>query len=93
MGAAFFSPHRAIEVVSLRTAVGGGSLPGQTVPSWGVSVRLSSADAAAASLRLGEPPILTRIVDDAVVFDLRTVAIGADGDIVRRIGELAAADR
>ena len=93
MGAAFFSPHRAIEVVSLRTAVGGGSLPGQTVPSWGVSVRVSSADAAAASLRLGEPPILTRIVDDAVVFDLRTVAIGADGDIVRRIGELAAADR
>lgn len=89
MCAAFFAPHQRVSVVSLRSAVGGGSLPGQTLPSWGVSVPFRDADAAAAALRLGDPQILARIVDDAVIFDLRTALLGDDGTIVRRIGEIA----
>jgi L-seryl-tRNA(Ser) seleniumtransferase len=79
--------------VETTSAIGGGSLPGQTIASWGVAVRFASATDAAAALRIGhDPHILARIVDDAVVFDLRTVGLGEDGEIVRRIGELAAAD-
>ena len=40
-----------------------------------------------------EPPVLARIETDAVVFDLRTVDAGADGDLARRIGAVAAGDR
>ena len=89
--AAFFAPDGAVEVVELASPVGGGSLPGQTIKSWGIKVPFRSATAAANELRDGEPSILARIVDDAVTFDLRTVEVGTDGDIVRRIGELSAA--
>jgi L-seryl-tRNA(Ser) seleniumtransferase len=92
MCAVFFSPDQGVDVVATESAIGGGSLPGQTLASWGVSVPFASATDAAAALRLGDPPILARIVDDAVLFDLRTVGPGADGDIVRRIGELAHPD-
>jgi L-seryl-tRNA(Ser) seleniumtransferase len=90
MCAAFFAPRAWVEIVDLESPIGGGSLPGQTVPSWGVKVPFRSATKAATALRQGDPSILARVSDDAVVFDLRTVVLGADGDIVRRIGELSA---
>jgi len=77
-----------VSTVSLESPIGGGSLPGQTLPSFGVSVPVASASKAAAVLRTKPDRILARIVDDAVVFDLRTVAPLEDGIIVRRIGEL-----
>ncbi len=80
-----------VEVVELRTAIGGGSLPGQTVASWGVRVAAGPAANVAAALRRGEPSILARIVDDDVVLDLRTVDPEHDAVIARRIGELAIA--
>jgi L-seryl-tRNA(Ser) seleniumtransferase len=65
----------AAEAVACRSAVGGGSLPGETLPSWGVAVAPgpAGADAAAARLRGGDPPIVARIVDGRLLFDLRTV--------------------
>lgn len=82
-----------LAVVAVESAVGGGSLPGQTVPSFGVSVPAASPSRAAATLRAGPDRILARIVDDAVVFDLRTVRPFDDGTIARRIGELSAPRR
>jgi L-seryl-tRNA(Ser) seleniumtransferase len=90
MSHAYFAPHQQVVVVPTRSAIGGGSLPGQTLESWAVSVPFRSADEAAKELRLGDPPIVARIVDDAVLFDLRAVGLGDDGVLVRRIGELAA---
>ena len=81
------------DVIPLRSAVGGGSLPGQTVPSAGVSVRVASAERAAARLRTGTDRILARIVDDRVALDLRTVAPFEDATIARRIGELTTSRR
>ncbi len=93
MCAAFFAPDASVEMVEVESPVGGGSLPGQTIPSWGVAVPFLSPTEAAGSLRTGQPPIVARVVDDAVVFDLRTVSLGHDGEIVRRIGEVAGGSR
>ena len=82
-----------LEIVDVESPVGGGSLPGQVLPSVGVAVPVASAARAAATLRAGPDRILARIIDDAIVFDLRTVASFHDGTIVRRIGELAAPRR
>ncbi len=84
-------PASSVRVVELRSLVGGGSLPGQTLPSFGIAVPVRSASRAAAQLRKGEPRILARVEDGEVVFDLRTVTRFRDGDIVRAIGELFAA--
>ena len=60
-------------VVQTRSAVGGGSLPGQTQPSWAVALDAASPDTLAAALRHAEPPVVARIEDGRVLLDLRTV--------------------
>jgi len=79
-----------VTIVALESTVGGGSLPGQVLPSIGVAVRVPSPTRALAALRGGPDRILARIIDDAVAFDLRTVQPFDDGVIVRRIAELLA---
>ncbi|MBA2446422.1 MAG: L-seryl-tRNA(Sec) selenium transferase [Chloroflexi bacterium] len=57
-----------------RSAVGGGSLPGETLPTRLLAVPASlDADAGAAALRRARPPVVARIEHDRLVFDLRTV--------------------
>jgi L-seryl-tRNA(Ser) seleniumtransferase len=77
-----------VTVVKLDSPVGGGSLPGQVLPSWGVAVPSERPDRAAAILRRGPDRILARVLRDTVAFDLRTVPSFDDGTIARRIGDL-----
>ncbi len=68
--------HRArlnVEVVPGHSAVGGGSLPGQTLPTWLVAIRAPHPSEAAAALRRHRPPIVVRIEDDRLLIDPRTV--------------------
>ncbi len=65
------------------STIGGGSLPGQTLPSWAVVIRGPGPQHLLATLRSGDPAVIGRIVDDAVVLDLRTVEPGVD----RRLAE------
>ncbi len=67
------------------SAVGGGSLPGETLPTWAVVVRPSSAARLAAALRAWEPPIIARVEDDAVWLDPRTVLPEQDDALVEGI--------
>ncbi len=66
-GIAGFSMER------LESTVGGGSLPGQALPSWGVGIRARSPKRCLDALRAGDPPIVARIEDDVVLLDLRTI--------------------
>ncbi len=65
------------KIVQSRAAIGGGSLPGETLES--VALRLDcaalsqSAESVLASLRHSDQPIIGRIEDDAVLLDARTV--------------------
>jgi L-seryl-tRNA(Ser) seleniumtransferase len=67
----------AVKVVDTEAVAGGGSLPGLTIPSVGVAVEAGDPAAALAALR--EAGVVARVVDDAVVCDLRTVAPTDDG--------------
>jgi L-seryl-tRNA(Ser) seleniumtransferase len=62
-----------LTVTRVESTIGGGSLPGQTLPSWGLGVAGLPPQRLLATLRAGDPPVIARIVDDAVVIDLRTV--------------------
>jgi L-seryl-tRNA(Ser) seleniumtransferase len=61
------------------SAVGGGAAPAAVLPT--VLLRIGGMPAAALErkLRHAEPPVVCRVVDDAVVLDLRTVAPEDDG--------------
>lgn len=55
------------------TEVGGGSVPGETLPTWRVGLHSKSADELARRLRTGKPSILGRIERDLVWLDPRTM--------------------
>jgi L-seryl-tRNA(Ser) seleniumtransferase len=73
------------ETVPLRATIGGGSLPGETLPSWGVAVTSASADRFLARLRVGDPAVVGRIEGGRVVLDLRTVPPEADARLQRAV--------
>ena len=62
---------------------GGGSLPGEAIPTWLVAVRMDrfSADELAAQLRAQSTPIVARIAADALLLDLRTLSDGDSDEI------------
>lgn len=55
------------------STVGGGALPGETLPTCLLALPGLPADRMAARLRAGWPAVVARIVDDALCFDPRTV--------------------
>jgi L-seryl-tRNA(Ser) seleniumtransferase len=75
-------------VIAGESAVGGGSLPGRTLPTFLVNVRpAGSPDKYAEKLRTGVTPVIARIIDGAVCFDLRTVPEERDDELAQIINE------
>lgn len=60
-------------IVDAESTVGGGSLPGETLPTRAVALTVASPDAFAAHLRDNSPPIVARIDENRILFDPRTV--------------------
>jgi L-seryl-tRNA(Ser) seleniumtransferase len=73
-------------VVDLRSTVGGGSLPGETLPSFGVALTRGATTRLVDALRQGDPPIIGRIEQRRVVLDLRTVDPASDAALIRAVG-------
>jgi L-seryl-tRNA(Ser) seleniumtransferase len=75
-------------LVEGESAVGGGSVPGQGLPT--VLVALTGpASRLAAALRRGDPPVVARIENDACCLDPRTVLRGEDETLIDAV-EVAA---
>lgn len=71
-------------LVSIRTTtatVGGGSLPGETLPSVGLAIGGPRLDERLRQFRLGDPPLFARIENDELLIDLRTI-LPEDDDIL-----------
>ncbi len=75
----------AAEVVAVESTVGGGSLPGQTLPSFGIAIASRSAARTLAALRRGSPSVIGRIADGRVILDLRTVDPGEDARLASAV--------
>lgn len=68
--------HKVIgsgEVVQGESAVGGGSLPGETLPTMLLSIQREHAHRLMRKLRSMNPPIIARLDANRVLFDPRTV--------------------
>ncbi len=75
----------AVEVRPGSSAVGGGSLPGQTLPTTLLAVLSDQGDQLSKHLRMLETPIVARIEEDTLVFDPRTVLPDQDMALLRAI--------
>ena len=58
-----------------KSTVGGGSLPGETLPTWLVAFNVPHPNKLLADLRNSKPPIIARLEDDRLVLDPRTVML------------------
>jgi L-seryl-tRNA(Ser) seleniumtransferase len=72
-------------VVRCAAAVGGGSMPGADLASWGVRVRTPDPVALAARLRAGSPPVFCRVEHEEVLLDARTVLSDQVADLARAV--------
>jgi L-seryl-tRNA(Ser) seleniumtransferase len=72
-------------IVTGESTVGGGSLPGETLPTQLVALAAASPDELARRLRLGEPPVIGRIEEGRFLLDPRTVLPGEDEELLQAI--------
>jgi L-seryl-tRNA(Ser) seleniumtransferase len=70
------------EVEPARSTVGGGSLPEETLPTWVLRIQTEKPDRAAKTLRESNPPIITRIENNQLTLDPRTVLPEQDTDLI-----------
>jgi L-seryl-tRNA(Ser) seleniumtransferase len=81
------------EIWDGESAIGGGSLPGETMPTRLLALASSAPDATAAHLRQAETPIVCRIRQDHLVFDPRTVRAEEEATLLTTLTKLASTRR
>ncbi len=69
-------------VVPAYSTIGGGSLPGEVLPTRALALSHPVPDALTAALRAGVPPVVARILADRVILDPRTVPAEADATLI-----------
>ena len=79
-------PGVGTRVDTSRSAIGGGSLPGETLPTWVLSLDCRALNGGAEGfmqrLRQGSPPVIARIEDERVLLDPRTVTPESEDQLV-----------
>jgi len=73
------------EIESAMSTVGGGSLPGEELPTVCLSLGGDDLDRLAARLRLGEPGVFGRIEHGRLLLDLRTVLPEDDAELAAAV--------
>jgi L-seryl-tRNA(Ser) seleniumtransferase len=79
----------SFELLDGLSAIGGGSLPGETLPTRLLALSGSEPpDQLAARLRSLDPPVIARIEQDRLVLDLRTVLPEEDKLLAKALGSV-----
>ena len=76
------------DVVQGKSTVGGGSLPEETLTTWLLSLSVKSPNAFAKKLRSWKVPIISRVEDDRVKLDPRTVLPEQETDLLDAVRSL-----
>jgi L-seryl-tRNA(Ser) seleniumtransferase len=71
------------------SAIGGGSTPDQSLPTWVVEITVRSAAKFERALRKHRAPVICRIERDKILLDMRTVSDGEEELLVAAVSEAA----
>jgi len=77
-----------VDLIDGRSRVGGGSLPGTSLPTKLVAITNDDVDALAFRLRMAEMPVIGRIQDGRVLLDPRTVLPDQGAALLRTLLEI-----
>ena len=70
------------KVIAGESAVGGGSLPSETLPTWLFALDVKKPDKFLSQLRKQNPPVIARTENDRVLLDPRTVLPEQEGALL-----------
>ena len=89
------APDAQPVVVEERSQVGSGSLPTEKLPTYAVALRPGEGQAheLARRLRMQRPPVFTRLKEDRVLIDFRTILEGEEVELVRAIQQAVGGPR
>jgi L-seryl-tRNA(Ser) seleniumtransferase len=73
------------EVTAGESLIGGGTAPGQTLPTWLIAIGGDGLNALERRLREGEPAVVARIEGERLLLDLRTVFPEEERELVEAV--------
>jgi L-seryl-tRNA(Ser) seleniumtransferase len=73
------------EVVEGESTIGGGSLPGESMPTWLLVLTVKNSTWFLDELRQRQPPVIGRMGNGQVLFDPRTVLPEQDGELIKNL--------
>ena len=83
------SIRKSLKVVKGYSTIGGGSMPGETLPTWLLAIPGEEKSKIIFDLlRKSNPPVITRIENDMVLLDPRTVLPKYDGVLISIISKI-----
>jgi L-seryl-tRNA(Ser) seleniumtransferase len=77
------------DIIPGSSVIGGGSTPEQSIPTWLIALAPANANEAERRCREQDPPVIGRIEDDRLVFDLRTVLPEDEAEFAAAVCALA----
>ena len=80
-----------VSVEPVESTIGGGSLPGETLPSFGLVIRAGAVSRRLDALRRSDPCVVARVAGGALILDLRTVDPADDTSLGRALATLLGA--
>ncbi len=78
-------------VMANESTVGGGSLPGESLPSYVLALEVKSPDQFLKKLRKQNPPIIARTQDNKVLLDPRTVLVEQEPELLKAMRQVLGA--
>lgn len=83
-----------VSPMNSQSTIGGGSLPGETLPTWALAIECAGVDGGANTvakrLREADTPVMGRIEDERVLLDARTVLPEEDKALLEAVRQAVA---
>lgn len=70
------------EIIESQSTIGGGSLPGESLATYALALKIDQPNRILAQLRKQKPPIIGRVENDRVLLDPRTVLPDQEGALL-----------
>jgi L-seryl-tRNA(Ser) seleniumtransferase len=82
-------PGLHAEVIEGQSVTGGGATPEQSIPTWVIAIDCANVVESERKLRAGDPPVVARIENERLIFDLRTVFPDEEDALLAAVVRLA----